>query len=63
MFATSTTTKRLASLAFAAAMMVAVNGGMLLMFDSVAKETASVNNAQPANVAVLETVTVIGRRA
>jgi hypothetical protein len=63
MFATSTTTKSLVSLAFAIGMMVAVNGGMLLMFDSVAQETASVNSAQPANVAVLETVTIIGRRA
>ena len=63
MFATSITTKRLASLAFAMAMVVAVNGGMLLMFDSVAQEVASVSSAQPANVAVLETVTIIGRRA
>ena len=63
MLATSHTTQRLASLAFAMAMVVAVNGGMVLMFDSVAKDIASVNSAQPANVAVLETVTIIGRRA
>ena len=56
MFAASNTTKRIASLAFAVAMMVAVNGGMLLMFDSAAQETASVDSAQPTNVAVLEPV-------
>lgn len=62
MFATSNTTKRLASLAFAVGMMVAVNGGMLLMFDSASQKMASVNSVQPSNVAVLETVTIIGRR-
>ena len=56
MFVTSNTTKRLTSLAFAMVMVVAVNGGMLLMFDSAAQETASVNSAQRANVAVLEPV-------
>ena len=63
MRATSNITQRLASMAFAMAMVVAVNGGVLLMFGSVAKDMASVNSAQPANVAVLETVTIIGRRA
>ena len=62
MFATSITTQRLASLAVAMAMVVAVNGGMLLMFDSASQNMASVNSAQPANLAVLETVTIIGRR-
>ena len=63
MFVTSITTQRLASLAFAVGMMVAVNGGMLLMFDSASKDVASVSSAQPSNMAVLETVTIIGRRA
>ena len=63
MFTTSKNTIRLAGFSFAVLMAVAVNGGMLLKFDSVAKEMAAVNSAQTHHVAVLETVTIVGRRA
>jgi hypothetical protein len=43
-------------------MTVVVSGGMLLTFDSVAKEIANASSAQPSNMAVLEAVTIVGRR-
>ena len=61
MFTASNNTTRLAAFSFAVLMAVVVNGGMLMKFDSVAQEVAA-DNTQPSNVAVLETVTVVGRR-
>ena len=62
MFTASNNTTRLAAFSFAVLMAVVVNGGMLLKFDSVAHEVATANTTQPSNVAVLETVTIVGRR-
>ncbi len=63
MFTTSNRTTRLASFSFALVMAVAVNGSMLMKFDSVAT-AASLAQSAPANtVAVLETVTIVGRRS
>jgi hypothetical protein len=62
MFTASNNTTRLAAFSFAVLMTVVVNGGMLLKFDSVAQEIVSANTAQPSNVAVLETVTIVGHR-
>lgn len=55
-------TSRLAGLAFAVLMTVVVNGGMLASFDRVATEATSAHSAQTRNVAVLDTVTVVGHR-
>jgi hypothetical protein len=52
----------LASFSFAVVMAVLVNGSMLVKFDSVAREAALAQSAQSVNVAVLETVTIVGRR-
>jgi uncharacterized membrane protein len=63
MFTASIKTTRLAALSFAVLMAVVVNGGVILKFDSVAHEVAAAaNTTQPSNVAVLETVTIVGRR-
>ncbi|MBC7617575.1 MAG: hypothetical protein H7293_01040 [Candidatus Saccharibacteria bacterium] len=62
MFTASNNTTRLAAFSFAVLMAVVVNGGMLLKFDSVAQEMAAANSTQPSNVAVLETVTIVGHR-
>ena len=62
MFTASNNTTRLAAFSFAVLMAVVVNGGVLLKFDSVAQEMAAANSAPTHNVAVLETVTVVGRR-
>ena len=62
MFTASNNTTRLAAFSFAVLMTVAVHGGMLLKFDSVAQEVAAANSTQPHHVAVLETVTIVGRR-
>ncbi len=55
-------TSRLAGLAFAVLMTVAVNGGMLVAFDLVATDATLAHTAQASHVAVLDTVTVVGRR-
>lgn len=62
MFATSHRTSRLAGLTFALLMAVVVNGSMLMKFDSVATAASLAQSAQAQNVAVLETVTIVGRR-
>lgn len=61
MFSASNNTTRFASFAFAVLMALAINGSMLLTFDSVAT-SASVAQSAKANVAVLETVTIVGHR-
>jgi hypothetical protein len=62
MFTSSNRTTRLASFTFAVLMAVVVNGSMLMNFDSVATEAALAQATQAGNVAVLETVTIVGRR-
>ena len=62
MFSTSKNTTRLVGFSFAVLMAMAVNGDMLLKFDSVAQEMAAANSTQTHNLAVLETVTVLGHR-
>lgn len=62
MFTATNRTTRFAGITFAVFMAVVVNGSMLMKFDSVATAAALAQSAQPANVAVLQTVTVIGRR-
>lgn len=62
MFKASNTVTRLAGFSFAVLMVVVVNGSMLMKFDSVATSASLAQSAQARNVAVLETVTVVGRR-
>ena len=62
MFTASNNTTRLAAFSFAVLMAVVVNGGVLLKFDSVAQEVAGANAKPLSNMAVLETVTLVGRR-
>lgn len=62
MFTATNTTTRFAGLAFAVLMAVAVNGSMLMKFDSVATAATLAQNAKASNVAVLETVTIVGQR-
>lgn len=62
MYTASNRTTRLVSFSFAVLMAVVVNGSMLMKFDSVAKEAALTHSTQALNVAVLETVTIVGRR-
>ena len=61
MFTPSNNTTRLAAFSFAVLMAVVVNGGVVLKFDSVTHEVAAAAT-KPSNVAVLETVTIVGRR-
>ena len=58
MFTASNRTAHLASLSFAMLMAVAVNGSMLMKFDSATLPKST----HVVNVAVLETVTIVGRR-
>lgn len=62
MFTGSNRTSRLASFTFAVLMAVAVNGSMLMKFDSVATAASLAQGSQARNVAVLDTVTVVGQR-
>jgi hypothetical protein len=62
MFTASNNTTRFASFTFAVLMAVAINGSMLMKFDSVATSASVAQNANASNVAVLETVTIVGRR-
>ncbi len=62
MFTSSNRTMRLASVSFAVLMAVVINGSMLMKFDSVATEAAMAHATQARSVAVLETVTIVGRR-
>ena len=62
MFTASNRTSRLASFTFAVLMTVVVNGSMLMTFDSAAQEATLAQSTQVRTVAVLETVTVVGRR-
>lgn len=62
MFAASNRTARFTSFTFAVLMAVAVNGSMLMKFDSVAADASFAQTSQARNVAVLDTVTIIGHR-
>lgn len=62
MFTASNTVTRLASFTFAVLMVIAVNGSMLMKFDSVATSASMAQSAKVRQVAVFETVTVVGRR-
>ena len=62
MFTASNRTTRLASFTFAVLMAVVVNGSMLMKFDSVATDATLAQASATRNVAVLETVTIVGRR-
>jgi hypothetical protein len=62
MFTASNNTNRLAAFSFAVLMAVVVNASVLLKFDSVAQEVTAATTTQSSNVAVLETVTIVGRR-
>jgi hypothetical protein len=63
MFTASNSTTRFASFTFAVLMAVAINGSMLMKFDSVATAATVAQSAQASNVAVLETVTIVGHRS
>ena len=62
MFTATNRTTHFASFAFAVLMAVAVNGSMLMKFDSVATDAYLAQTSQARAVAVLETVTIVGRR-
>ena len=62
MFTTSNRTSRLAGFIFAAVMAVAINGSMLMTFNSVATDAYLAHSMQSNHVAVLATVTVVGHR-
>mgnify|MGYP003405673539 FL=1 len=62
MFTASNNTTRFASFTFAVLMAIAINGSMLLKFDSVATSASLAQSAQADTVAVLEPVTVVGPR-
>jgi len=62
MFTASNNTTRFASFTFAVLMAVAINGSMLMKFDSVATSASVAQSAEVRQVAVLETVTIVGRR-
>ncbi len=62
MFTSSNRTSRLAGFVFAVVMAVAVNSSVLMTFDSVATDAYLAQTTPTRNVAVLETVTIVGRR-
>lgn len=62
MFTSSNRTSRLAGFVFAVVMAVAVNSSVLMTFDSVATDAHLALTTPTRNVAVLETVTIVGRR-
>jgi hypothetical protein len=62
MFTASHRTARFFSFSFAVVMAVVVNGSVLINFDKVATQAVLAQNSQTLNVAVLDTVTIVGRR-
>ncbi len=62
MYTSSNRTSRLAGFVFAVVMAVAVNSSVLMTFDSVATDAYLAQTTQTRTVAVLETVTIVGRR-
>ena len=63
MFTASNTATRLASFTFAVLMVMAVNSSLLVTFDNVATSASAAQSAKVRQVAVLETVTIVGRRS
>lgn len=62
MFTSSNRTSRLAGLMFAAVMAVAIHSSVLMTFDNLATDAYVAQSILPPNVAVLETVTIVGQR-
>jgi hypothetical protein len=62
MFTATNTSTRLAAFSVALLMTVALHGRMLQTFDAVADNATMAQASQDRNVAVLEPVTVVGRR-
>lgn len=62
MFTASNRTSRLVCFSFAVLMAVFVNGSVLMTFDGVSQEETLAQSLQVRTVAVLETVTIVGRR-
>ena len=62
MFTAANRTSRFVSFSFAVLMTVVVNGGMLMTFDKVAQYATVAQALKAQTVAVLETVTIVGRR-
>jgi hypothetical protein len=63
MFTASNTATRLASFTFAVLMVMAVNSSLLVKFDNVATSAVAAQSAKVRQLAVLETVTIVGRRS
>lgn len=62
MFTTTTNNTRLTAFTFAVLMTVVVHGSMLLTFHDAANDATLAQTTQVRNVAVLDTVTIVGRR-
>ncbi len=62
MFTASNSTTRFAGFTFAVLMALAINGSMLLTFESVATPASLAQSANAGHVAVLDTVTIVGQR-
>ena len=62
MFTTANRTTRTACLSFAILTAIAINGAMLLTFDGVATDAFTAQCINSGNVAILDTVTIVGRR-
>lgn len=62
MFTATSRTTHFASFTFSLLIAIAINGSLLMKFDSVATNAYLARSAQSDNVAVLETVTIVGHR-
>lgn len=62
MFTATTNNTRLTAFSFAVLMTVVVHGSMLLTFHDAANDATLAQTTQVRNVAVLDTVTIVGRR-
>ena len=63
MYSATSRTSRFASLTFAVFMAVAVNGSMLMKFDSLATANTLAQSASGTTVVALQTVTIVGHRS
>ena len=62
MFTATNNNTRLTAFTFAVLMTVVVHGSMLLTFYDAANDATLAQTTQNRNVAVLDTVTIVGRR-
>ena len=62
MFTATNNNTRLSAFTFAVLMTVVVHGSMLLTFHDAANDATLAQTTQTRNVAVLDTVTIVGRR-